>query len=244
MYETNNGSFAEGYAIGRDAGNGNNNGQNAWGGDWAWWIVILLIFGWGNGSFGFGNRGAGGPQMNYDLGKLVTTEDLSSAFANSANLNSLNDLRLGQSNLQQTLCQGFGGVNNAITQNGYETRSAITNLGYNLQNCCCDLGSQIQGVNYNLATNTCAITNAMNTNTRDIIDSQRQSTNEILGFLTNEKITSLQQQLTQAQTQLSQANQTNNIVNALRPIPVPSFPASNLYGYANNCGCGCNNTCC
>lgn len=54
MYENN--GFAEGYAIGRDNGNCNNNG---WGMDGAWWIVILLIFGWGGFGGGFGGFGGG-----------------------------------------------------------------------------------------------------------------------------------------------------------------------------------------
>ena len=28
------------------------------------------------------------------------------------------------------------------------------------------------------------------------------------------------------------------------PLPVPAYPASNLYGYYGNNGCGCNSGCC
>ena len=48
--------FGIGYAVGRDTNNcgygGYGNGM--FGGDFAWWIIILLIFGWGGNGYGFG----------------------------------------------------------------------------------------------------------------------------------------------------------------------------------------------
>lgn len=238
------GSFSEGYAIGRDSGN--NNGNNgAWGGDWAWWIVILLIFGWGNGGFGnngFGGGNGGGGQMTgYELGKLATTNDVASGFNNSAVLSSLNDLKLGQAGVQQSLCQGFNGVNTAILQSANSTERGFAQLGFDLSNCCCQTQRAIDGVNYNMAKNTCDITNTINTSTRDIIDSQRAGTGAILDFLTQSRISELQTRLAQAEGQLSQAQQTNNIVNALRsPAPIPAYTVPNPYAASCNCGCGCN----
>lgn len=117
MYN-NDDSFATGYAVGRDSTNsGCNNGM--FGGDWAW-ILVLLLLGWGNrgfgGGFGFGSGFGGGLpfQEGFDIGKLATTNDVAVGFNNSAVLNSLNDLKLGQAGLQQTLCQGFNGVNTSI----------------------------------------------------------------------------------------------------------------------------------
>lgn len=215
----NDGSFAEGLIAGQNSAN--NNGM--FGGDWAWWIVILLLFGYGNNGLGGGNAGFN----TFELGRLATTNDVASGFNNSAVLNNLNDLKLGQSSLQNTLCQGFSGVNQTINTNGYETRGAITDLGYRLQDCCCQTQRAIDGVNYNMAKNTCDIVQAGNANTQRIID-----------FLTSDKIDSLNRELSLAQGQLSQISQTNTIVNALRPTPVPAFPASSLYGYCNS-GCGC-----
>jgi hypothetical protein len=123
-----------------------------------------------------------------------------------------------------------------------------------LANCCCETREAIQGVNYNMATNTCALQNTMNNNTRDIIDSQQAGTRAILDFLTNDKIATLQAENNDLRRAASQdrqnalltttmAAQTNQIIDAVRPTPVPSFPASNLYGYAYGCGCGCNTGC-
>lgn len=244
------GNFAEGYAVGRDTGNScYNNGM--FGGDWGWWIILLLLFGWGNnGNCGFGgNGGAGGMNLGYDIGKLATSNDVAVGFAQSATLNSLNDLKLGQAGIQQTLCQGFGGVNTAVLQSTNTLQNAICQLGYEQQNCCCQTQRAIDGVNYNMAKNACDIQNTINNSTRDIIDSQRDGTNAILNFLTQEKISSLQAENAQLTAQLSQNAQTRTLIDTLRPCPQPAYitcsPYESVYGVGrsgygyNNCGCGC-----
>lgn len=166
--------------------------------------------------------------------------------------------------MNSSMLTGLNGINTNIMQTGYGIQQAVnadtvanmqnTNaLQSQLANCRCETREAIQGVNYNMATNTCALQNTMNNNTRDIIDSQQAGTRAILDFLTNDKIATLQAENNDLRRAASQdrqnalltttmAAQTNQIIDAVRPTPVPSFPASNLYGYAYGCGCntGCN----
>ena len=165
--------------------------------------------------------------------------------------------------MNNSMLTGFNGISTNIMQTGYGIQQAVnadtvanmqnTNaLQSQLANCCCETREAIQGVNYNMATNACALQNTMNNNTRDIIDSQQAGTRAILDFLTNDKIATLQAENNDLRRAASQdrqnalltttmAAQTNQIIDAVRPTPVPSFPASNLYGYAY--GCGCNTGC-
>ncbi len=249
--------FAEGYAVGQ--GNANNNGWgNAWGGDWIWVILLLALF--GNG-WGFGGGYGGGGNLNYELGKVATSNDVAVGFAQNATLSSLNDLKLGQAGIQQTLCQGFSGVNTSVLQAQNGIQNAICQLGYEQQNCCCQTQRAIDGVNYNLAKNTCDITNAINTSTRDIIDSQRDGTNAILNFLTQDKIATLQAENQSLKFAASQSAQNAYLTATIdagnaelirrlgRDCPVPAFVVPNPnccygtngygYGYNNACGCGC-----
>ena len=235
--------FAEGYAVGQGNANNVGWGNGAWGAEWLWIIVLFALF--GNNGWGFGgNGGCGNGNLNYELGKVATSNDVAVGFSQSATLNSLNDLKLGQAGIQQTLCQGFGGVNTAILQSANTLQNAICQLGYEQQNCCCQTQRAIDGVNYNMAQNTCNITNAINTSTRDIIDSQRDGTNAILNFLTQEKISSLQAENAALTAQLSQNAQTRTLIDTLRPCPQPAYitcsPYQSIYGvgYNNNCGCG------
>lgn len=129
MYEQSSNDFATGYAVGRDStmcGNGYGNGF--FGQDGLWWIVILLIFGWGGNGYGFGGFGGG-----YGAGAVATQADLAAGFNNSAVLNKLNDLTLGQAGIQQTLCQGFNGVNTTVLQGFNGVDNAVCTLGYNMQ---------------------------------------------------------------------------------------------------------------
>ena len=182
-------------------GNNGNGGFGGYGnGDWAWIIVLFLIFGYGRNGFGGNNDGGyyngfGAPNI---YGKLdgISNGICDLGFNLATNMNN------GFANVQQTLCQGFGGVNTALVQNGYETRGAITDLGYRLQdcccqtqraidNCCCTTQRSIDGVNYNLSQLGCGITNTINNATRDILESNNNNTRAILDFLTQDKISTL-----------------------------------------------------
>lgn len=126
----NDDSFATGYALGRDS-NDNNNGFG-WGGDWAWIIILFLIFGWGNGNgFGFGNNG--GNMAGYELGKLATTNDVASGFSTSEIMSDLNDIILGQAQMQNFINQGFAGINQTVTNGFAGVNNAICTLGYQNQ---------------------------------------------------------------------------------------------------------------
>lgn len=236
-----------------------NNGNNWNDGSWLWFlIVVFAIFGgWGNGFGGFGGGTNGGVGSEIQRG-----------FDNQAVISKLDGISNGLCDgfyaMNNSMLTGFNGINTNIMQTGYGIQQAVnadtvanmqnTNaLQSQLANCCCETREAIQGVNYNMATNTCALQNTMNNNTRDIIDSQQAGTRAILDFLTNDKIATLTAENNDLRRAASQdrqnalltttmAAQTNQIIDAVRPTPVPSFPASNLYGYAYN-GCGCNTGC-
>lgn len=234
-----------------------NNGNNWNDGSWLWFlIVVFAIFGgWGNGFGGFGGANGG------------VGSEIQRGFDNQAVVSKLDGISNGLCDgfyaMNNSMLTGFNGINTNIMQTGYGIQQAVnadtvanmqnTNaLQSQLANCCCETREAIQGVNYNMATNTCALQNTMNNNTRDIIDSQQAGTRAILDFLTNDKIATLQAENNDLRRAASQdrqnalltttmAAQTNQIIDAVRPTPVPSFPASNLYGYAY--GCGCNTGC-
>lgn len=256
MYQDDN-SFATGYAVGRDSTN-NGYGNGFFGGDWAWIIILALLFGWGNNGNGFGGFGGGNGFLGgYDVGKLATTNDVAVGFAQNATLSSLNDLKLGQAGIQQTLCQGFSGINTSILTSTNAVQSQLAG-------CCCDLARSIDGVNYNMATNACTITNAINNSARDIIDNQNANYRAIHDELVankleakNERIAELTQQVNALNLAQSQANQnayltatmdanTAELIRRLgRDYPTPSYivPNPNCCYQSNFNSCGCNSCC-
>lgn len=252
--------FAEGYAVGQGNSCNNNGWGGAWGADWLWIIVLFALF--GNNGWGFGgNGGCGNGNLNYELGKVATSNDVAVGFAQSATLNNLNELKLGQAGIQQTLCQGFSGVNTAILQAQNANEKGFAQVGYQLADCCCQTQRAIDGVNYNMAKNACDVTNAIHTSTRDIIDAQRDGTNAILNFLTQDKIATLQaenQSLKFAASQTAQnayltatidAGNAELIRRLGRDCPIPAYVVPNpaccyTPNFTANNNCGCNNGCC
>lgn len=206
-----------------------NNGRNndGWGGDGCWWIILFLIFGmFGWGGYGNGWGGNGGGANSPGFQGWATRADIDSALATQG-------IESGIQNISTQLCNGFAGVN-----------SNISNLGYQLQDCCCQTQRAVDGVNYNMAMQTNTIQQALCNGFRDVIDSQNTGTQRIIDTITQDKIQSLQTELQSAQLQLANAAQTNNIINSLRPTPVPAYITCSPYqaalGYGNGCGnCGC-----
>lgn len=245
-----------------------NKNDGGWGDGNGWWVLIILfaIFGgWGNG--GWGGNGANGGATPYATSAL-TQADLQRGFDTQSIVSKLDGISNGLCDgfyTQNTaLMNGFHGVDNAICNLGYQTQQGFntTNValmqGQNalqsqLANCCCETREAIQGVNYNMAQNTCALQNTMNSNTRDIIDSQNAGTRAILDYLCNEKISSLQAEnndLRRAASQDRQSallttamtSQTQQIINAVNPAPIPAYQVPNpnvYYGCGCNSGCGC-----
>lgn len=236
-----------------------NNGNNWNDGSWLWFlIVVFAIFGgWGNGFGGFGGGTNGGVGSEIQRG-----------FDNQAVISKLDGISNGLCDgfyaMNNSMLTGFNGINTNIMQTGYGIQQAVnadtvanmqnTNaLQSQIANCCCETREAIQGVNYNMATNTCALQNTMNNNTRDIIDSQQAGTRAILDFLTNDKIATLQAENNDLRRAASQdrqnalltttmAAQTQQIINAVNPAPIPAYTVPNPNAYAYGCGCnvGCN----
>ena len=249
-----------------NTGNGNNNG---WGDNGAWWVILFLIFGWGRNGFGNGGFGSnGGVTDGYVLASDFAQVDrkldtISNGICDSTfALN--NTITNGFAATQQTLCQGFSGINNAITTNGYETRLGVQNLSSQLANCCCDLKAQIadcccttqrgiDGINYNMAMNTNSIQQTLCNNTRDIIDNQnanyRALHDEIVANRIEDKnaqIAAQQNEINSLRLAASQERQNAYLLNELKPCPVPAFLTCNPYTgqVYNGCGYGSCNNCC
>lgn len=221
-------------------------GNSMWGGDWASWIILFLIFGmfgWGNGfggGFG-GNGGTNGPGFQ----GWATRADINEGFA-------LNGLQNGQNSIRDAVSNGFHGVDNAVCTLGYQTQQGFNALGAQMAQCWCDTQRAIDGVNYNMATQACDTRNTIQNSTRDIIDNVNANSRAILDFLTQDKITTLQAENQSLKLAASQANQnsyltatldaqTNELIRRINPMPVPAYQVPNPYAGCgcNPCGCGC-----
>ena len=238
-------------------------GNNGWGNDGGWWLILLFLFafnGWGNGFGGYGNGGAGA--------------EVQRGFDQSATMSALGTL-------QGTVTNGFSsaevaGCNRAMDamqtaytnqiadlQRSFDSQSAITShltgIEGALQNCCCENRAGIADLKYTVATEACADRAAVTDALRDVIANQTANTQAILDKLCALELDNykrendaLRTQLNFANLQASQVAQTaelrtaqattaNQLVAELRSCPIPSQP---VYGNSpiftpSYSGCGC-----
>ena len=119
-----------------------------------------------------------------------------------------------ENGIQSQLCQGFNGVNNNIT----ESRFAA-------QQCCCETNRNIDSLKAQMAEDTCKITTAIHGEaeaTRAMITANQMQN-------LRDRLAESDRALQSANYQISQITQTNNIVNQLRPTPVPAYNVCSPY---------------
>lgn len=238
-----------------EVGNNGNSGFGGYGnGDWAWIIVLFLIFGWGrNGFGGNGFGGNGGVGENYVLATDFATIERKLDAVNSGICDATfalnNTINTGFFGVQNSLTQGFAGLNTALLQGNYA-------LSSQLANCCCGLEKGQMETNYLNAQNTCAITNNATMNTRDIIDAvnanYRALHEEIVANRIEDKnaqITAQQNEINALRLKASQEAQNAYLISQLGPkCPEPAyvvngptpvnFPTNccNTFSGFNSCG--------
>ncbi|MDO4801406.1 MAG: hypothetical protein Q4A15_04505 [Prevotellaceae bacterium] len=158
-------------------GNGRNGGLFG-DGDGIWAIILFaIIFGWGrNGWGGNSDGGNGGTYLGENYALITDNATLErkidgvyagqcdSTFAIVQNLNN------GFASSQNTMTQGFAGLNTALVTQGYETRNAVTQdtIG-NMQNtnllqgaikdCCCQTQQNLADVKYTIGSTGAGIQN-------------------------------------------------------------------------------------
>lgn len=257
MFNGNNTPFTMPVMPANTGGYGNG---GAWGdGNWIWILVVFaLLFGWGNNGWGgFGGGNGGGY-----VATAATQADIQRGFDNQAVISKLDGITNGLCDGFYAVQTGMNGINTNIMQTGFGIQQAINadtvsgmqntnaiqstlaNMAAQNASCCCETQRQIErgfaDTNYNMATQACQTRQAIADSTRSILD-----------YLCQEKISTLQAENNDLRRAASQdrqsallttamSAQTQQIIDAVRPTPVPSYPASNLYGYA---GCGCNTGC-
>lgn len=227
-----------------------------------WWIILLLLLvagGWNNG--GFGNAGAAAIPYAMNAGN-----DVQRGFDQQAIMAGLGDITGGIFGIQNCMCQGFAGVNQAISSgfasaeianNGRQmaNMNQLFSLSQQFANCCCENRLGLANLQSTVLSENCADRAALSEGIRDIITNQSNNTQRILDQLCadkidakNEKIADLERQLTMANLAASQTAQTAQLladnaaqsvalVQRISPAPVPAYIVQNPNGCGTGCGC-------
>lgn len=204
----------------------NDNG-GMFGGNNSWVLFLFFLLASGNG-FGGNNRWA-------------TQGDVQRGFDNQGVTNKLNGLENGLYDgfyaQNTTMLQGFNGMQRDFMSGFSTLGSKIDENRFASQQCCCETNRNIDASRYESAKTACEIMQNADKNTQRIIDAMTQNT-----------IQELRDKASTYEFQLSQQAQTANLINQLRPCPVPAYLSCSPYASYNpyntaacGFGCGCGN---
>lgn len=266
----------------------NNRGNGGWGDMGAWWIVILLIFGWGGFGNGFGGgfNGRGTAQGLADLGNLVNNDAgreliMQAIQGNATAISQLasqvhcdqnalqgaiqsissqmcqlgNTLGLGQRDIIAAMQNGNTAIMSKLCDCCCENRLAICQQTNTLQNSINNVAvGQERGfssVAYETQRQTCDITKAIADSTAQILAGQKAAEFREI----QRELQTLRDEKQQFQMSALLQQQSQNIINTVRPCPSPAYITCNPWGcngqfvgngypYAGSCGCCGNNNGC
>ena len=206
---------------------GNNGNGFGFGGDGAWWFILLILLfannGWGNG---YGNSCGVGSEVQRGFD-------------------------------QSALVNGINGINSTLVANQNATTQGMNSLAMSLQNCCCENRAATADLKYTMASEAAATRANCDANNQKILDKlcqlemdgMRQNYENRIGSM-QETIDGLRSSLNAANGAASQNAQTAQILadNAaqtvaleqyLNPTPKPAYIVQNPNCCtANNLGCG------
>ena len=214
-------------------------GDGMFGGNGAWWIIILLaVLGWGNGFGGYGGGGGG------------VGSEVQRGFDQSA-------LTTGIDNLQTAMANGFAQAEISANSRQMADMNQNFSLQSAMQNCCCENRAATADLKYTMANESSATRAANAANTQAILDKLCQL--EMDGIKQNYEgqLRAMQSQLNNAQAEnqslrfaASQGAQTAQILanneaqtvaleRYLAPQAVPAYVVQNPNCCQQNFGtCG------
>jgi hypothetical protein len=213
------------------------------GGDGAFWIIILFLFcmgGWGNG-FGGGYGGGGVPYM---------VNDVQRGFDQSAVMS-------GISGIQTSLSNGFAGNEISQCNQTANLTGQLSALALNQATNACNTNANIADLKYVVATEACsdraAVTDALQVVTNSINNGIQSIKDQLFSDkldAKNEEIANLRTQINLANLNASQNLQTqqilagqersvNTLESYLAPTAIPAYIVQNPNCCTYNTGCGC-----
>ena len=202
-------------------GGGFGGGFGGFGGDWAWILLLLVLFGgWGNGGVGGFDGGGFYPWMNQ-------SNQISGGFRDQMINDNISGIRSDLGDISTQLCNGFNGTQMGILQ-------SVNGIQSQLAQCCCD---------NRLAT--CQTQNIVATEGAATRLAIQQQTQAILDKMCQQEIDALKERNAELRTQVSMQNlaasqtaqtaaliadntaQTQYIVNRVAPYPIPAYVVAN-----------------
>ena len=142
----------------------------------------------------------------------------------------INAINAGDATISRQLAECCCNTREAITRQGYENQLATVNQTNALQSAINFVNSSVErgfsATNYETQRQTCDITKAIGESTAAILAGQKAAEMREM----QREIQSLREERTAYQMSALTQQQTQNLVNQLRPCPVPAYITCNPFG--------------
>lgn len=238
---------------------GYGNGDGMWG-NGAWWIIVLLLFGWGRN--GFGGFGGGYGNGNGCGAPCATQADVRAAVDQQTLISKIDQQTYGLADsftaLNNTLNNNFRGIDNAICTLGYQGAQHASDLSAQMASCCCDtraaikdVGVGIERAGWNLSKQISdGFCSEEKMNMQNRFDAQAYNCNtlqaidklgdRIIDYMSNEKVQALRDENQALRLAASQERQNQYLISQLGyQCPKPAYvvqPPQQVTFPTNCCG--------
>lgn len=160
------------------------------------WIVVIFLFFMMNG---FGGLGGGNGAL--------TRAEMQQGFDTQEVVRKLDGITNG-------LSDGFYAQNTTMLRGFADITTAVREGQFMAKDCCCETNRNIDGVRYDAQKNTC-----------DIITAVHEEGEKTRSLIKENEIQVLRDKVAELQLAQSQCAQNAYLTNAIRPYPVPAYPA-------------------
>ena len=204
-----------------------NNGMNDFGGNGAWWLLVLFLFAF-NGNWGGGYAGNG------------TGAEIQRGFDQNAVMNGIGGLTAGIAGINQNIAQMGYNISSQFANCCCENRLGIANLAADVaREACADRATYNNGLRDILAATQAQTQTILDKMCQQEIDAKNTEIANLRTQLNMQNLAASQAAQT-AQLIADNTAQTQYVVNRIAPYPVPSYTVPNPYAYNGvNTMCGC-----
>lgn len=218
--------FMSGFMTGQ-----NSDRNDGWGmdGGWIWIILIFALFGWGGN--GWGNRN----NEQVDIDTRFLERDIFNTNQNVSNT---------ACQTQRDVLSTGASTQRDILENRYTNQLGVQSIISSQKDCCCETNRNIDSVRYDNLLNVKDVQAQLASCCCDLKNAIHAEGEATRNQMQQDKIEQLREQVNTSNLALNNANLANQIINSVRPTPIPSYITCSPYQSAYYGSCGFRNGSC
>ena len=251
---TNNNAYP--YPVYPMMGGYGNGFGNGFGGDWAWIIILLALFGWGNNGNGgfFGNNGFDNGYAWLSNGQKDIMNNTNNGFDTLHLSNQIEGVRDGINGISNAICSSTANINSNVSNGFYNaevsacnrqmadmnqnfnnqiaTLNGFNNIQKSLDNCCCENRLATQDLKATVISENCSDREVLRQIGQEILVNQTANTQKIIDEIFRDRLDEKDSKIAELNREILMKD-----LNASQLAQTQSI-ISNVYQELKNCPVG------